>query len=234
MIVLGVNTSSQISTVGLARDGVIVSELTMDMHWSWLSELSPLLEEVARRGNIELRDVDLLSIVLGPGTWTGLRIGVTTIKTLAYALGRSVVGVCALDVLAYNLRFMDKPVYSLIDAGNNRVYLAGYRCSSHIPEQFVEYQVASVDALADHLDGPCILVGDGCTRYRAALVDMLGDRAVLAPPSLCTIRAECLIEAATHLHARRGPDDLFALAPLYLQETVYRANPGTMLNLTKV
>jgi tRNA threonylcarbamoyladenosine biosynthesis protein TsaB len=234
MIVLGVNTSNQISTVGLMKDNVLVSELTMNMQWNWLSELCLVIDQVLQRGKGTLSDVNLLSIVLGPGTWTGLRVGVTTVKTLAYTLNCPVIGVCALDVLAYNVRFVEKRVYSLIDAGNHRVYLAGYRCVTHIPEQFADYQVTSVDSLADHLVTPCILVGDGCIHYGETLSDTFGDQVTLAPPSLCNVRAICLIEAAIHQYTRRGPDDVFTLAPMYLQETVYRANPGSMLNLTKV
>jgi tRNA threonylcarbamoyladenosine biosynthesis protein TsaB len=234
MIVLGINTSSQVSTVGLMKDNVLVSELMMDMQWNWLSDLFPVIQQVIQNAKVTLDDVNLFSIVLGPGTWTGIRIGVTTVKTLAYTLNCPVIGISALDVLAYNVRFVEQPVYSLVDAGNNRVYLAGYHCTGQTPERFSDYHVSNIDSLANHLEPPCILVGDGCLRYGEELGKMYGDRAILAPPSFCRIRVECLIEATIHQYKRRGPDDVFALAPMYLQETVYRANPGTMLNLTKV
>lgn len=219
MIILSIDTSSSRGTIGISRDEDVLSEVSVDMHRTHLRSLIPTIDYVLGSCNYAIQNIDLLVVVLGPGSWSGIRIGVTTAKTMAYALEKPIVGICSLDALAYNLPFADRPVYPIIDAARSQVYYAGYRCCRATPERFVGYGLASITEFLANLEGIGILLGDGTLKHQLEMTTDLQSGISVAPPRISQMRVASIVEAGLDRFRKVGADDPFSLVPLYFQET---------------
>lgn len=218
MKLLVVNTSSDVGAVGLVRDGRLTSALLRPMPSTWLQELLPAVERLLGDEQLRPQDLDLLALVTGPGAWTGLRIGVATLKTLAYALDRPLVGVSALAALAYGARHSERAIYSVIDAGRGRVYAAGYRWRAGLLEATLEARLTTREALLRLVETPALLLGDGIAGQAELVRAALGAGVLVEPPLLGQLGLAQIAQAALDRLERVGPDDADALTPLYLNE----------------
>jgi tRNA threonylcarbamoyladenosine biosynthesis protein TsaB len=217
MIVLGVDTSGNKGIVGIAQ-GTEIIEFSLDMTRKHLRLLLPAIENALKESGFDLCDIELLAVVLGPGSWSGLRIGVTTMKTMAHFLGKPIVGLCTLDVLAYHFRFTNIPVYPLIDGARRQVYYAGYQCQGKTPERFTDYRLMKVEDFSRELEGPSILLGEGALKYHEELNSNSQWEISVPPPFYSQTRAAFIIEAAIQKYEKAGSDTPLSLAPLYMQE----------------
>lgn len=218
MIILGIDTSSNILAVGLVKDGQLLGEISTNLHETALQELIPVVDNVLQKNSHSINEVDLFTVVLGPGLWSGIRIGVTTAKGFAHALQKPIVGISALDALAYNFRFVEKRVYSVIDAKRGQVYFAGYSCQDEHPKRFTDYSIGSMQDFLYACGTPAIIVGDSNFLHQHSVLHNFSTDIVLAPPILSRVRGAFIAEAGLYRYTNSGPDDTLSLAPLYLQE----------------
>lgn len=218
MIALGLDTSGERLTVCAGRGKDVIGEVSIDTRTTYLTHLLPAVDFVMKSAGMTIGDVELFVAALGPGAWTGIRIGVTAMKSFAHALGKPVVGLCALDVLACNMRFTEFPVYPVIDAARGQVYHAGFDCRLEKPERITAYGLSKVEDFLRDLKTPAALVGNGVKKYMDKLSDVSGD-IILIPGNLSHISAAGLLEAGIDRFEKEGPDDTHALAPLYLQKS---------------
>ena len=128
MTILGLETTAKTASVALLRDGMLVSERAVTEQKRHAETVLPLARALLDEAGLKFADVDLFAVDIGPGSFTGVRIGVATADALAFALGRKVVGVSALDALALDVQPLSgAPVCVAIDAGGGRAYAALYR-----------------------------------------------------------------------------------------------------------
>ncbi len=219
MIVLGIDTSGDRIALGLSRDGKLLEESSKSAQNAYLGSVLPMIDHVLKNFSLDMRDIDLFSVLLGPGSWTGIRIGVTMMKTMAQALDKPVVGLCSLDVLAYNMRFTDHPVYPLVDAARDRVYYAGYDCKGIHPHRFEDYRTENIQDFLDNIKHPAVLLGDGVHKYRKIIESSCRDSIMVVTGETGGTRGACVIEAGPRKFEESGPDDVLSLAPLYLQKS---------------
>lgn len=123
MIILAISTSSSNASVSLLEDDKLIKELNISDQRTHSEKLMPLIEELFKTTNLQLSQVNLIACDIGPGSFTGIRIGVASVKAMAEAKEIPVVGVSSLEALAYNVRGFDY-ICSIIDAKNNQVYSA--------------------------------------------------------------------------------------------------------------
>lgn len=123
MIILAISTSSSNASVSLLEDDKLIKELNISDQRTHSEKLMPLIEELLKTTNLQLSQVNLIACDIGPGSFTGIRIGVASVKAMAEAKEIPVVGVSSLEALAYNVRGFDY-ICSIIDARNNQVYSA--------------------------------------------------------------------------------------------------------------
>lgn len=123
MIILAISTSSSNASVSLLEDDKLIKELNISDQRTHSEKLMPLIEELFKTTNLQLSQVNLIACDIGPGSFTGIRIGVASVKAMAEAKKIPVVGVSSLEALAYNVRGFDY-ICSIIDARNNQVYSA--------------------------------------------------------------------------------------------------------------
>lgn len=180
-----------------------------------LKTIRSLLEEVGW----SLDDIDAFAVTRGPGSFTGLRIGLTTVKTLAWALSKPFTGVTSLEALAAPLAMGSLPVCCLLDAQKQQVY-----CGRFLPDgngglsQTHPYEVLTGADIAGRISVPTIFCGNGWLTCREVLKAELGDLAVAAPPPLHVIRASFVAHlAASRFSGGQYLDDPASSGPLYIR-----------------
>ena len=122
MKILSLSTSSNIATVAISEDDNCIKELNIDIPKTHSETLVPLIDKLLKDTKINLCNINLIACDVGPGSFTGIRIGISTVKAIAQSLNVPVVGVSSLEALAYNVVSESKNICSLIDARNEQVY----------------------------------------------------------------------------------------------------------------
>jgi len=169
MLICGIDTATaQVSVAVGGHEGVLAS--TQSLRGRQHAEvLTPAIEFTCRQARIELSEISVVAIDLGPGLFTGLRVGVAAAKAMAHALGVPMIGVPSLDLLAFPVRFTSRLIVAVIDARRGEVFYAFYRQVPGGIQRLGDHRVGSPDDLASELMATgeeCLLVGDGVVRYR--------------------------------------------------------------------
>jgi len=182
MKVLGIDTSTSCGAVGLIDDGEVLSDYLLNIPVTHSERLLGAIEFVLREARCSIGDVDGWAISLGPGSFTGLRIGVSTVKGLAFATGKPVAGVTTLDVLASQVSPTSYLICPILDARKKEVYTAFYRYGEgDFLGRQSDYQALRPEDLVKKIKEQTIFLGDGVRTYRDFLLHSL--------PSLATFPA---------------------------------------------
>ncbi|MDT8420357.1 MAG: tRNA (adenosine(37)-N6)-threonylcarbamoyltransferase complex dimerization subunit type 1 TsaB [Desulfuromonadales bacterium] len=181
LTVLALDSSSMTGSVALWQGGVLLAESLLNLRSTHSERLLVQVDQLLAATGLKLADLDLLGVVHGPGSFTGLRVGLATAKGLATAADLPVVGLSTLEVLAMNLPFSPFPVCAFLDARKQEVYSCLYDCSSGLPEAVGTETVQPPRELLNSLAGEVILVGDGVPLHREMIDGILGGRAKVPP-----------------------------------------------------
>ena len=219
MLILGITTST--AQVGCAIGGHegILGAIHSSRGRRHAETLTPAIEFLCRQTRVELSDIGAIAVDLGPGMFTGLRVGVAAAKALSHARRLPMIGVTSLDLLAFPLRHSNRRIVCAIDAGRGELFHASYRQSPGGVQRLTEPEVSTPDDLASDLvatNEELLLVGDGALRYRE-LLDV-ATRIELADPGTAYPQASSLVQLA---HARALREDFVSpaeLTPLYLRK----------------
>lgn len=163
MKILAVDSSSKPASASVVSDGRLLSEVFVNNGFTHSKTLMPVINDVLCHSDITLDEIDLCAVVTGPGSFTGVRIGVAAAKGLCFTNDIKCVGVSALECMAYNLAAIDGYVCSIMDARCSQVYTATFRCGKNI-ERVTEDRAISIDELLEHLKNlgnTVYILGDG-------------------------------------------------------------------------
>ena len=213
MWILGVETATWTASVGVARDGCAVAERTLRSESSHAPTILSLIDEVTQAAGIRVRELDAIAVSAGPGSFTGLRIGLSTAKGLAYASGARVVAVPTLAALARAAGPRDGTICPVLDARKGEIYVAGFCWRDGRLIQTVVEQAIAPARLAQLVSPPCTLVGDAVDIYAEVLGQLFAGAATLlslsqVPPSgavVAQIGHELLASGATSALAELEP-----------------------------
>lgn len=218
MRVLGIETSTLTGSVALLDDDVVVAEHTLHVATTHSERLLASIHRLLEESGFTLNSLDGLAVSAGPGSFTGLRIGLATAKGLAFATGHPLVGVPTLDALAWGVPFASYPVCPLLDAKKGEVYSALYRHRQGTFERLTEYRVLSPQHLLRELgEGPICFLGDGVSAYRHRIVETIGDRAYFVPPPRRYPSAACVAELGARRLAAGDGADPAGVVPIYVR-----------------
>ncbi|MBW2721484.1 MAG: tRNA (adenosine(37)-N6)-threonylcarbamoyltransferase complex dimerization subunit type 1 TsaB [Deltaproteobacteria bacterium] len=168
---------------------------------------------------------DGLAVSLGPGSFTGLRIGLSVVKGLAWATGKPLAGVPTLDALAANVPLAPYPIYPVLDARKGEIYTALYRMDDEqVPARLSPYMAIKPEKLVDLISEKTLLVGDALLRYGDYLTGKLGDRLHLVPPHLNVVHASSVAWLAWHKLRRGIHEDISSCTPLYVRPSEAELN----------
>ena len=220
MLALALDTATPRVSVALGRDGHVLGDLSLDGGRRHAEQLAPAIEYLCREVEVDLHQLAFVAVGLGPGLFTGLRVGVTTARMIAQVLRIPMVGVPTLDLIAYPLRFTNRTVVSVVDARRNEVFFACYRPVPGGVQRITDYDVTTAGGLAGELEArgdDTLLAGDGALRYETELGAL--DRVELAGPGAAPPSAAALVELATARYEREEFSPPADVHPLYLRRS---------------
>lgn len=197
MIWLGIETANGPLSIAVVKEGKVVAEVVQHIKLTHSVGAMPAIEEVMTKAGVTAVEIDAIAVSEGPGSYTGVRIGVTLAKTLAWSLQKPLVGVSSLKVLAANARVSNDVVCALFDARRQNIYAGVYEGLTQVP--IIEDQHDHIDGLLTKLDAlkrPVLFVGADVELYFEKIQEVLGERAIRAPFTLDLPRASELIAIA--------------------------------------
>lgn len=197
----------------------LIAEARLNVKTTHSERLMTVIGQVVEQSGLLLDDIDIYAVASGPGSFTGLRIGLSTAKGLAYATGRPVVTVSTLEAFAWNLPFSRYPVCIMLDARRGEVYTALYRWEEGRFVTEIGETSVKPEELLGRLEGTILFAGEGTIVYRDRIIEALGSHAVFAPahkmvPSPASLAMLGLARAAAGAFT-----DPFGAIPLYIRKS---------------
>jgi tRNA threonylcarbamoyl adenosine modification protein YeaZ len=230
MLILAIETSTLTGSIALVeaplgKDGSrerekILGETTLSTPETHSARLMPTIDRLLRETSLTIHQVQGIALGLGPGSFTGLRIAVSTVKGLAYSLKVPVVGVPTLDALAYNLRYASTLVCPVLDARKKEVYAALFRGNGEGQlEKISEDWVLSPEDLCSRIPEKTVFLGNGIEVYGVLFKEKLGSRAVFAPPELSLPRAANVVRLSLSGFREGQTLNVFSFTPIYVRRS---------------
>jgi tRNA threonylcarbamoyladenosine biosynthesis protein TsaB len=218
MLILGIESATpQVGCAIGGHEGVLASAHSSRGR-RHAETLTPQIDFVRRQARVELSEISVVAVDLGPGLFTGLRVGISAAMATAFALGVPMIGVTSLDLLAFPVRHSPRLIVAAIDARRGEVFHAFYRQVPGGIQRVTEPAVANPQDLSSELlarGEDCLLVGDGALRYAEHFSGLRGVEA--AEPGLAHPRADSLVQLA---HAKALREEFVPpseLRPVYLR-----------------
>ncbi len=221
MSILAIDTATQVSSVAVAKEGRLLSELTMQGKLTHSETLLPHIESVLKMAATAKEDLEGIAISIGPGSFTGLRIGLAAAKAMSYALNIPLVGVSTLKALAYQLPVPGVRLVCLLDAQKGNAYVESYRWEDDGLETVETVKVAKIsDILVDcgALGEQVILLGDAVQKKIAGKLELPVNVRV-AMPHLVMPRAACVAMLGQAELAAGHVDNVMDLEPVYIRRS---------------
>jgi len=239
-LILAADTSTAINSVALCRDDAILAEAVIDGRRLHSERLLPTVQWLLGEAGVTLDALDLLAISIGPGSFTGLRIGAATWKGLAFANDLPLIGVPTLDAMTHLAAVRPKSyVAILLDARMKEVFYAVYRIESGHREKVISEQVGSIARFADEIEGlsdfdaaEVSFLGDGVAVYRAALLERWPEMAVVSAAQSVP-RASAVALEGLALFSAGAPSDAGMVNPVYLRKSQAEVNRDKRLASNK-
>lgn len=217
MHVLGIETSTKTGSVAVVAETSLVAEYTLNIEITHSERLMATVDRVLTDAGISLSTIDGFAVAIGPGSFTGLRVGLSTIKGLSLATGKPVAAVPTLRALAGNLPYAAYPVCPLLDARKNEVYAALYRQEERGLVQVMEEQAIPLAGLAQAIGEKTLFTGEASGLYGDAIRELLGDRALFAPRAARVPSAASVAEIGRAMIKRGNTVDPDSLTPRYVR-----------------
>ena len=218
MNILAIDTSGPVAGVCLMSGGRALFLTELELGLTHSITVMPAVERALSLSGVKCEEIDLFAAVAGPGSFTGVRLGVCALKGMAHATGKKCVAINALEALAMNMAHFDGLVCPILDARRGQVYCAAFDTSSGLPVRVMDDDACALEDFVESLpkDKRLAFVGDGVKVNEEKLRAMLGGRAVIPPANLINIRCD----AVCVLASIKG-DEYVAperLEPIYLRK----------------
>ena len=217
---LAVDTSTRTGGVAVLKEDTVVAALEVTTAKTHAQRLMSAIDSVLRMAELELESCHAFAVTVGPGSFTGLRIGVSAVKGLAFATGKPVTGVSSLDVLASQFPCFPHVICPMLDARKDQVYTALYQWHPDGRwDQMVKPSAVDPKEWLSQITPPCLFVGDGSAVYRALIKDMVGPLAKFVPSYLNTLRPSVVAHLGLEQIKRGDTCDVALLAPNYIRKS---------------
>lgn len=220
MKILALETATIAGSIAIVDDGYgLVSEVRVNLKIAHAERLMPSIQWILNASRVAVDEIDAFAISIGPGSFTGLRIGLSTAKGLSYAAKKPIVPVPTLDAFARTLPYCTYMVCPMFDARKSQVYAALYTWEKNACRKVMAERAVDLHTLLTDIHEPVVFLGDGAKLYRQQILDALGDRAVFAPESRMSPSASSVAEIALEKMKQGESADPVRLTPLYIRKS---------------
>ena len=223
MIILAVDTTSKSGGVALAKDETLLGELVFNTGETHSKHLMAMIDHLLQMTGITAKDINGLAVSAGPGSFTGLRIGISVVKGLAAALGIPVCGVSSLLTLAGQAAYASIPICPMMDARRKEIYTSLYMplagtLTEMMPEKAESPKNALIRVMERH-HGSVLFIGDGAVLYKDVIVSHMQDAACFAPFELNLIRPGTIARIAFSHFESGDTEKGDLLKPVYIRSS---------------
>lgn len=216
MLILAIDTATKIGSVSLFHDKIgVIGELNLYVKTNHSSIIMELIDKLLKMTNYTFEEIDKIVVTTGPGSFTGLRIGISLVKGLCFDGKKQVIGINELDILAYNVDIRNELIVPLIDARKERVYYSIYKYNDTVLERIENYKDIELrELLANLKEQKVYFTGDGAIEYADIIKKELGEKAIISLRANSIPRS--IIAAELSLN-KQG--DIYSLEPFYISKS---------------
>jgi tRNA threonylcarbamoyladenosine biosynthesis protein TsaB len=219
-MLLAIDTSTRIASVAVYDGSIVLAEFTWQTSDHHTVELMPRIVDVLNQVNVSIDQLTGLAVALGPGSFTGVRVGVAAAKGLALARNIPIVGVRSSDIVAYAQPPLEDRLVVVLQAGRSRLIVADYDRANNEWRQRGDFALTNARDLGQDWIKPTLLCGELSASDRAVITHRLGDRVRIVSPALSLRRAGYLAEIGWHRIQSGSHDDPAQLQPIYVTPVV--------------
>lgn len=218
MLVLAIDSSTKLGTVAIYKEGEGTKvEINLNISFNHSDTLMSSIDTLFKLSSYKKADIDKIAVSIGPGSFTGLRVGLATAKALAYSLNKPIIGVNTLDFIALNIPETNKKILSFIDARKGRVYWNEYIYQDGEIKTNGDYRDSEIqELLKEYENEEIIFAGDGSSVYKNMIKEIMGKNAFFSSLSFSTARASALAELACKKNVE---DNIFTIEPYYISKS---------------
>lgn len=217
MLVLGIETATKTGGVALLSERGVLAEHTSNIEITHSERLMATVDRVLQDAGVSIKDVEGFCVSAGPGSFTGLRIGIAAVKGLALVMHKPVAAVPTLMALAWNLPHAGYPVCPVLDARKNEVYAALFRFEEGSVRTEMPETVITLERLRDMTTGTILFTGEGSVLFLEDIRSVMGGRAIFAPLSATVPSAASVAELGRSMLLAGAQVDPDGLAPIYVR-----------------
>ncbi len=220
MRILAVDSATKSCSVAVVDGQTLLAEAIVITGETHSKHLMNLIHQVLQISHVSLKDIDGFAVTRGPGSFTGLRIGISTVKGLAASSGKPVVGVSTLDALANQAGATPCLICTVIDARKEEVYFGRYRRIDGVLIKETEEQVLPLANAIAGIREPSYFIGDGSCTYKPAILEIFGeDRVIFAPRFHHTIRGSTVAKIGLERIEKNDVDNVSTFSPSYIRKS---------------
>ena len=221
MKILGIDTSSMAASVAVLEDNKLICEYTINTKKTHSQKLMPMIENMLGLSDLNVREIDAIAVCEGPGSFTGLRIGMATAKAIAHVNDIPVIGVNSLEALAANMNLCDKKICSILDAQRNQVYTGRYQYEGTKLVEIKEIGIQQIDELLEELaqsGEQWILVGEAVYKYEDKIREISNIEIPAASNNVTKAGSLCSV-AKVKFDEGKDIFDCYTVNPLYIRKS---------------
>lgn len=216
-MLLAIDTSTDTASIAVIRESEMLAELTWRCGQNHTTQLLPRLVCLLNQAGVDLPSVDFIIVARGPGSFNGLRVGLSTAKGLAFSLGIPIVGIGTLEVEAYQHAETGLPICPILNAGRGEIATALYQKKQNKWHQLAEEHITTVDILSLQITGKTVFCGEFIPSIAPQLEKELRQKAIISTPAANLRRASFLAELGQRRIEAGDFDHAATLQPLYLR-----------------
>ena len=187
MKILAIETSTMLGGIAIMDDlSGLIAEVRLNVKSTHSERLMTEIDHVLKQAELKVSDIDVFAIAIGPGSFTGLRIGLSAVKGFSYATGKPIVSVPTLEALAWNFPYCRHPVCTMLDARKKEVYSALFKWEDGGFTRLIDEISIKVDRVLEDIklfsDKRVVFTGEGAILYRDKIIEVMGNKAIFASP----------------------------------------------------
>jgi tRNA threonylcarbamoyladenosine biosynthesis protein TsaB len=219
MKVLALETATMAGSIAIVDDEELIGEVKVNIKVAHAERLMDSIDWLLRASRISIKDIDAFAVSIGPGSFTGLRIGLSTAKGFCYSTNKPIIPVPTLDAFARTLTFCPYLICPMLDARKNEVYTGLYKWEGNLCKKIIPETAIKPDDFLKEIKDPTIFTGEGVKIYKKLITETLQNKAIFAPASKMSPSASSVAEIAIEKLKEGINIDPFSLTPFYIRKS---------------
>ena len=221
MKILGIDTSTMAANVAVLEDDKLICEYTINTKKTHSQKLMPMIENILKLSDLDIKEIDAIAICVGPGSFTGLRIGMATAKAMAHENNIPLIGVNSLEILGANMDLCNRNICSILDAQRNQVYMNKYILKDDKITELEEISIKPIDELLEEISSSnedWVLVGEAVYKYKEK-IEEISNITIPSPANNITKASTLCFVARDKMLANDQVYNCYNINPMYIRKS---------------